>query len=243
MKKKMLLLFIMMFFFTGCDVVYNLEFSDNIFKENVEAVTDSSNLNGKDSNLFNIYLNKPIPLSNRSPFQPESNEKLEGIDYYDINDISTESEIGLQFSGNFDNNNVNNSNLINFAAEDYNITTEKNKTIISVSDVSKFFIQFPSLNTLTVNLTVNYKVGDNNADEINGNVYTWKFDRDNYKNKSISIVIKKRSDASVAVNDFISTFINTIKNNYLVFVLLGIVLVVGIVYFYLKKRQEKINDL
>ena len=241
--KKIFLLLLIMFLFTGCDVVYNVDISDNTFKENVKATADSSALDKKDANLFNIYLNKPIPLSNQSPFQPESNEKLEGIGYYDTTDISDDTKIGLQFSGSFNNTNINNSNLINFAAENYNVTNEKNRTIISVKNVSKFFQQFPSLNSLVINLTINYHVGENNADEINGNVYTWKFDRDNYNDKSISIVIKNRSDASVAANSFISDFINTIKNNYLAFILVGIVLITSLIYYYLRKKKEKVNDL
>ena len=41
--------------------------------------------------------------------------------------------------------------------------------------------EFPLLSNVTVNIKTDYLVLETNADVINGNVYTWKFDRSNYK--------------------------------------------------------------
>ena len=97
-------------------------------------------------------------------------------------------------------------------------------------------MQFPDLDSITVNIETKYKVLNNNADSISGNKYTWVINRSNYKDKTISF--------SYDIENGISK--NYFKDNPLIIFnicLVIIVFVCFIIYFILNRRYNKKNIL
>lgn len=98
-----------------------------------------------------------------------------------------------------------------------------------------------SLDELTVNVSVPFKVISNNADSSNNNTYTWNYRKDDYDRK-IELVfdISDKTDYNGSVdnnNKDSSTTKNS--NSYLkyVVILLGVV-IVGVIWFFINKREK-----
>ncbi|MBR3199273.1 MAG: hypothetical protein IKG27_04590 [Bacilli bacterium] len=190
--KKVLILLFCIFLLTGCDVTYNLDIDGDIYKEttniieNYDSVKDHNTLNYA-YNLFDIYLNKPIPISSLSPFVSETNEKLDNVIYYDVKDLSDDENFGMEYTGTFDNKNlISDSNILAFAVG--RTAIEKNEKTIKIEAQNiKIFKQFKNLDNITVNLKTKNKVINHNADNVSKNVYTWYINKNNYDSKIISI--------------------------------------------------------
>lgn len=85
---------------------------------------------------------------------------------------------------------------------------------------------------MKINIRTNYKVLENNADSVNGNIYTWVFNKDS--NKSIDMLI----DTSNSNNSFV--VIETLNN---VFPIVCIVIVVFVVFLLLLLKNKKNNKI
>lgn len=237
MKNKFLALLVILFLTAGCDVTYNLDI-DGSFVETTSITEDITNMNEDYNNintasLFNIYLQKPIPLSKNDIIQAYSDEKLKGVLYYEKKDISTDAQKGMELKGNFSPIDFENSQLINFTYGTFSVENKDGIITLTTGNTAKIFNQFSSLNNLTINITTDYKVLNSNADIVDGNTYTWNVNSTNYENKPISIKLDTSED-------------NSIFNNFqiqLALILLTIILVALIIYFFVKKKGDKNNSI
>lgn len=205
MKKKILILVLAVLFTAGCDINYTLDIGNDTFKE---TTTVKGNPDNEDQSfdlstevLYNEYINKPIPTFNDVIMEAESNEKLDGITYYNTEDISDETYLGGRFEGGFTLENITNSTFINYAYADFEITEDDNQIRLSTGPRFKLFEQYPNLDKVTINIKTKQKVIENNSDEFKDNTYTWVINKENYGNKPIKITIQKNFNLENVVKD------------------------------------------
>lgn len=238
--KKWILTIICIFLLTGCSVNYNLNI-DKKFTENISARETDSEYFGYEisgmslKELNDYYLKMPIPLLSNEDHFSESFDKTPGISYYSVKDLTNDSEIGLYLTGTFKNYNKYSDSNMAWYASNLSVKKDDNKMTILASNF-KIFKQYINLDKITVNIKVNYFVSENNADSINGNVYTWVITRPNYSNKTIKLTYKTKLDAVNSIEKDGSLAIFAL-------VLAGIVIIGFVVYMFIQMRFKKKNSL
>lgn len=214
--KKMLFLIFTIFLFTGCTCDYNLSFNEDGFTEDISVLDN----NISESELeFLIFMNGG---DENSPFG-----------YYEINKIINDNEKGIKINHKYDYN----SNILGSfetCYTDYDFDIDKNEINIETYGNFGCFNYFNDNDKIKINIQTDFIVDYNNADEINGNIYTWIIDKNNL-NKKIKIDInrvKKRNENSNNNNKFLT-----------VCMVIGIgIVVLGLVIF-LKSFNSKNNKL
>ncbi len=190
--KKLLILVGLLILTTGCEINYNLEIGEDGVVETTSLVSsyaDDDDYVDQNSEMYDIYVNKPIPVFKDNTVKND-NKKESGIKYYTTKDLATDDELGIELSTEFDYSSAINSKLANYVYDDFSV--KKNNNLISVA-ASKIgydiFKEYPTIKKINVNVKTPYTVVDNNADKVKDDVYTWTLKKSNYKEKDISITM------------------------------------------------------
>ena len=227
-KKLFLVLFI--FIISGCKAEYNLNISDN-------KIIESSNFYTEENDLDFDNLDEDGPSSLEDIYNNYYKQDYRAFDY-EINNESLYkkkklNDYGMNLSYTYDFENFGNSLLFNYEISDGDNSYVNNEKYISIkiSDFNCFYGEEEDAisHNLTINITTDLKVLENNADRVNGNVYSWDINRDNYYDKGLYIKIKKNIDFS-NVTIFLS------------FVIVSIVVII-IFVFYIRKKFLINNDI
>ncbi|MBQ9011295.1 MAG: hypothetical protein IJ093_01445 [Bacilli bacterium] len=228
MRKKLLFLLVC-FCLCGCSAEYNLTINANEFEENVF--------------VYIPYEEIPIGVD----FSNSNNKisVLNSKDDYNYNVSENENGYVEQYSYKHVADAIKNSYFISNCYGNSSITQTENNIIIKTADRFNCIVGDDGfyVEQVKVNITTDLKVLSNNADEINGNTYTWIFDESNYQNKPINMTIQKKNVVQRTMNNFLTTFVDAIKNNYLVFILAVIIVLGTIIYVYISKKQKENNDI
>lgn len=221
MKKWILLLLILVV--TGCSANYNLTITNESVLEDLSLSSSKSEI---DNDIFKLATSHDLNVYNDSS------------EVYEMSDDSSLDDYIASYKYKHDISKYAGSFVLNrcFIRQNY---TVNNKDYFMIETGPSFYcIDMEDdlfVDEVRVNITTKLEVLDNNADVINGNVYTWIIDGSNYKNKPISIKIKK--DKSVSAKT---------KNSSIFIVIIALVLVVlfgfGISYF-IKYKNSVNNEL
>ena len=180
--KKIIFIIVMLCFFSGCTVDYYLnidEFNDHTFSEdvdlNAETLAEQDNINSYQFPV-NAYYN--------DPYISEEPTYIEEIEYYKVNKFDNGNIMNLKYtypSSRFLEGEV--------AKMCYKITrTEKEDVITYATNGTNFcFDYYRSITQINIYISVKGTVENQNADEVIGNKYIWKIDRNNYNSKRILI--------------------------------------------------------
>ena len=221
MVRKILLIICLVFLLTGCDVTYNLTINnDETFDEKVIL-----SFLKQDVSYENVvsYLQDKVPISNNQYEMKSYNTQIyEGNNYYD-----------LVYDYSHDFNNFRNTLFVDSCYNDSKITRTDDK--ITIRSGKGFRCLNPDngliTNNVKINITTKLEVLDNNADEVNGNTYTWNINSNNVQNKEVNITLKRKVQSS------------QININYILFGIIGCVLLVGGLYLFVRYNSKKINDI
>ncbi len=250
--RKYMLLIILMFLLSGCDVDYRV----TINKDNVEESTTivETLLNDKEGygyEFYSSYLENPlIPLSKNYVVDIDPN-KVDLDKLYNVVDLTNDKQFGVQINGVFNENAAYiDSNILNIINGSNYISDDDFQFSANIANCSVLFDRYDYLNNLNIILTINdFKVISNNADDVNGNIYTWKINRDNYKNKEIILQLNKINSikdtdkvVKKSFKDVKKTF-EGIKNLELTIGCIVLVLVGFILYKFISFKQRKSNEL
>ena len=237
MKVKVICLMLLVLLLCGCSVTYDLDVDD--FTEIIEVVPNNDN----DRTYLNYYgLNDPAMIGDYD--FPEDGSRLDGVEYYSYNRQGD----SLLATYKFGIDNYHLSRAANFCFPSLLFIKEEN---IRINTLNKFecFNQEPNLDKVTINITVPYDVVYNNADSVNGNIYTWVFEREGSL-KSIDIEYKnpnynktdnnnKKNNGSSKQN---TEDTDKNKQNNIIYILLigGLffISIFGIIMFTNKKKYE-----
>lgn len=190
MIKKTALLILMMLFITGCDAIYSLDLQSDQFNETLEVNNHKkATWDSKYKNIIDLISESNVATDYREE-KPESNEKIVGLNYYDISKISNDNNLGLKYNHNFTISEYKYSSIVfsNANLLEYNY----NKDIITINNETlKSFNNYPDLNNLTIKFITNHDVINNNADEIKNNEYYWYFNKANANTKKIILEVSR----------------------------------------------------
>lgn len=218
-KYKLVLLIIILLSLTGCSFEYNIKVNTNtITEENVVYIanTNKNNIKQEVESLVNSYTGPTNSLGMYEQSVVEKNNEF-GMSYKKTYDELTDYNHSLSFSICYDS---------------YKLIKEKEKIIISTSKEFKCFNKYKELDNVTVNINSELEVESSNADEVNGNIYTWNINKGNANNKPINLILKPNTE-KIENKKEISVFLLVL----LAFILFGII----ILLIRLKgKRKNKI---
>lgn len=227
---KKIIIVLCLFLTAGCDIKYNLDIDENI-KEDISIL---GNYDYDDYFLYQIYRDKPIPLTKNYTIQPESNEKIEGVAYYNKSDLSNDNDFGLNFKAKFNSSNYNDSTILSVGIGKNVINPTDDFINIDLPSDFKVFKQYPDLEMITLNIKSKYSILENNADKIDKNVYTWYITPDYGKN------IKMKIKTSNVLQDIEK---NTKNDPMIRFsIVIFIIVIIGIIIYYLVRKKYKKNN-
>lgn len=171
MKKFIyVILFIFLIILSGCSSSYTLIIDDNSFKEEINIQMEN-----------NIYKTTPIEDFKQYPFYNSTDEEYEKK----IVDNGNYKDILLTYS--YSPNKFADSTVINTCFDQHAYSFNNNQYDLLLS--GKFKCLYGD--SIDINIKTNNKVLSHNADNVNGNTYTWHIDQNNKNNVLIEMKIKK----------------------------------------------------
>lgn len=221
MIKKLLLIFTCVFLLTGCDVTYDLTIDENeVFKEKVTIPALKQDTNFE---TLTSYLKNKLPISI---------SKYEN-NYYNSQIYVGDNYYNLIYDYDYNLTNVVNGYFIKLCFPNTNITSSSSEINVASGKGFNCMVVDENLivDSVKVNITTELEVLENNADEVNGNTYTWNINNNNYLNKEVNIKLKKSNNSQDNVN------------YRLLFGIIFCILVIGGLCFFMYRRNKKINNI
>lgn len=218
-KYKIVLLIVILLSLTGCSFEYNIKIDTNtISEENIVYIpnTDKNNIKLEVEKLVSKYTGPTNSLG-----------------MYKQSVIEDNNNFGMSYKKNYDTlNDYNNSLSFSICYDNYKLIKEKDKIVISTSKRFNCFNKYSELDDVTINIDSSLEVESSNADEVNGNIYTWNINKSNADNKPINIVLKPNTEQKE-------------KQSQLSVVLLVIAafILLGIIVFLIRTRGKRKNKI
>lgn len=244
MIKKICILLILLMLVTGCEAVYTIEVTGDGITETLEIHNYDKDSWTKGNSLYQNLIetaSKSFVATDYRNEKPEVNQKIEGINYYIIQKISSPNDLGLKYQNEFTFNDYEHSTIVFSNFNQLKYRNNRDKISINSDKELSTFISYPKLNKLTVKLLTNYQVNDNNADEVKDGVYYWYFNQDDYQNKKINLEINKSREIDNLKILQIDEKGYFGKNTLIgIYTFLGLILLVGggIIFFKIKNSNR-----
>ena len=227
--KKILILLILMISLTGCEAVYNLDINNNTFTE--ELILTTNDKSSKSQKTVNVALKSKIPVDDNY-YKPEVNFKQNNLKYYQISKIDTDNELGARYKANLTKEEYLTSTLVKEHFPNFKLNETGNIISLNLGKKENIFDNYPDLDKLTINITINNKVTKHNADGVNNNIYTWNLTKDNYNKKEIYLNYNKNEKHSETEEE---------KFNYnIIFIIIGIIIISFTTYIAIKAKNTGI---
>lgn len=194
--KKMIFLVVLTFLLCGCSATYNLTITKDSIKEEAIILDDITVSNSMEE-MSHIY--PPLTIDYKEAIEDDDIANLEeGIEIYNqkIDKINDAYQIRYAYD-KFTKDTITSSNIARTAYSNigYLYSPKENIIQLSTNPNLKAFDEFPNLDSITVNITTDYLVSNSNADQVNGNTYSWVFTREN-RNRNVVLVMQFREDSS-----------------------------------------------
>lgn len=218
-KYKIVLLIVILLSLTGCSFEYNIKIDTNtISEENIVYIpnTDKNDIKQEVEKLVSRYTGPTNSLG-----------------MYKQSVIEDNNNFGMSYKKNYDTlNDYNNSLSFSICYDNYKLIKEKDKIVISTSKRFNCFNKYSELDDVTINIDSSLEVESSNADEVNGNIYTWNINKSNADNKPINIVLKPNTEQKE-------------KQRQLSVVLLVIAafILLGIIVFLIRSKGKRKNKI
>jgi len=221
-KYRCIFLLITIFMLSGCDATYNLTITEDKMVESASFLIDDTESNkSKLKEYFESSYTAYYDLSSRQTH------------YYEKEEIAEKNKIGMKLNYTYFGDLIQNSSLIDRCYYKKSISKTNDYIIIFTDGITSCFYkdEIKNLDTLTVNIKTEMNVESHNADEVNGNIYTWKIDDTNYLKKPIEMKIKLTEEEEKESNWFLWLA-----------GLLGVIIVAGIVAIIVVLVKGKNNN-
>ena len=226
MGKKVFLILICAFLLTGCDVTYDLTIDGNEnFKEKVTMSFLKSDTSYSD---VSIYKDNKTPITN-----------LTGeTRYYNTSINDTGNFYDLVYDYNHDINSIKNSYFINNCYNGFTIYSNDNNIVLNSGKNFSCYFGDDGLKAdkVIVNVTTELDVLENNADEVNGNTYTWNINENNYFSKVINMTLKREKKNDLKISEVKDS------SSFMFFIIaIAIIIVCGLVFLFIRWKLRKNN--
>lgn len=245
-KNKIFIILILMFFLTGCTVDYNLSISQNKIYETIIVQTDNINIDYK--------VLSTIKSDYGSNYEIDYDADPE--ECTDDNENCSVEEISMTSFGAYKTYNDFNKYIKSQAASDFygDINISENNNIYTLIGTPKGQLEsilndvnyISSLaKELKINITIPYKVTEHNATSIDGNTYTWIYNKSNLSNQ-IKLVYTTDETTTENTNDNTDNNTNTKKEankkpNYVFWiVVIGIIAITAVTIVNKLKKNDSV---
>ncbi|MDD4188423.1 MAG: hypothetical protein PHX04_06720 [Bacilli bacterium] len=187
--KKIILIILISFIITGCDAIYTIELKNSEFSETLEI----NNYDKKSWDNGEYPYSQMIDLAGASSVAtdyrkevPELNEKKAGVNYYNINKLTENNNLGIKYQAKFTKEEYKYSTIAYENALEFSYNFN-NKYININTGIIDAFAKYSNLNNLTIKFKTNHEVLENNADEVKDGNYLWYISQNNYQDKKINL--------------------------------------------------------
>ena len=221
MKKKILLV-IIVFLITGCSGKYELEIKNEKVIEKTTALYNSKEVL-KDP--YEHTLDISLKYDDNGDFLIHETKK----------NVKDGDKVGVELTNNYHSIDdfKNYSQIINRCYNANNITNTNNTITIKTSNEFTCLEKIEELDEVTIVIKSNHKLKSTNADKKKGATYYWYINKDNYKEKPISLVL--HSNKKVWYYDVLKKLI------LIILVIGGTVIVAFTGYKLYRKREDNVN--
>lgn len=220
--KKIILLLVVIFLVTGCSGKYELEIKNEKVIEKTTALYDKNDVN-----------EDPYEYTQELSLKYDDNGDF--LRYDEKKNIHKKNLIGVELTNFYDSIEEfkDFSKVINYCYAAKNITNYDDYITIKTSNEFTCIDEIEELDEVTIVIKSNHKLKSTNADKKKGATYYWYINKDNYKEKPISLVL--HSNKKVWYYDVLKKLILIIS------VIGGTVLVAFTGYKLYRKREENVN--
>lgn len=229
MKIKSLILVFLIFMMCGCTAEVNLDVSDNKIKESVNITFYQNILYPKD--IIKSSFRNYIPIYAEDLIvDTMPDEPADDIDYYEKKEIDLGDGYKFNYSYTFNIDEYEKARTVKNGFASYDISYNKDANtllLVTEKDNLLYFEDYEELEEVKINIKTDYPVKENNADEVNGNVYTWIFKKDEPNN--ITLVMD--------TNDIVDKKANHNNNMTIISFIIGVIIFI-LLLFVLKNRNN-----
>ncbi len=219
--KKLILIICLMFLVTGCDVSYELKINaDETFDEKTTLSFLNQEMTVDDLSVY-IKTNQPI-----------SNSRYEAK-YYDSRIYTNGIYNDLIYDYVHNINSFRKSTFVDTCYPNMKITESDDE--IKIESGKGFRCLNPDNGLITDHVDIaivsELEVLENNADEVNGNTYLWTVNENNVQDKEVNLVLKRNTKNSTDINYF------------LIFGIIGVIIVILGIGLFLISKNRRNNDI
>ncbi len=229
MKRKFLFIIFIIILCSGCRAEYNLTINDDLsVEENVLATEDEEFFEEYEKSSMGRVVGFIL-----EPYLDTLNENG-----YVTNSHITSARSGATISKHFDSveDYANNTIFASQYSDKVNYSKDGNQITLSIkgqfSKAEQDQTRFP-IDEAAISIKLPFKVIENNADKVNGDVYTWLFDENDTKEREIKIIF----DKSKIKKDI---------NYWYVGIVIGIIIlliVLFMVYNKVRSKRDNVNKI
>lgn len=216
MKKIFAILFLILL--SGCTTNYNLKISNDSFEENISVHIDKSEIPS--------YTGGEVETDDQiTPFLNNDYSALfsDNNAYYEKNRTDFDNYIQVDMNYNYSEEEFSDSNSLKLCFSDYEFTYEDSYYIHAYGE---FYCLYSD--DINISIETNNKVIKNNADSVNGNVYTWNVNKNNVRNVNIEFEVEK----GFSIKNFIYYVLGAV-------VVIIVVAIICNIYF----KRKKVNEI
>ena len=222
--KYLFCLFFILLFTTGCDVTYNLEILGDNYNELV-VVPGIGNLEEK----YPVVAFYGVSGNMENP-----NEYAEYVEYYK-DEVDLKDEV-VTFKYSFLNSEFIRSNFANTCYKNFTFLKDNETGNLIISTDRKFlcFDKYKDLNNVKIKIKTNHEVISSNAHDVDDDIYIWNITKENKDDISISMVLS---------SEVMAKKLSFFERNALFIIFSGATIIGGIIYIFMKKRSERVNEI
>ena len=183
--KKTIIMFLFIIVSTGCEANYNLKIINNEFDEEIVGLSyDKATWSKEDEfgdsllSEFQANFNINDPAFYDAQIPSESNDKVEGIEYYEKDFLEESDQLKLTVKHKFSLADFPNSLSMKSLFPNFIIDDRAGVVALDTGKVFYGFYYYPNLDSIKVTITTNHVVVDHNATEVKDNNYIWYLTRE-----------------------------------------------------------------
>lgn len=220
---KKVLLIISILFFTGCTAEYNLHFSEKTITESIKIIPET---NQEQENVKSLESREIYAIIDKDEMHP-----------YEVKQIEVNNYKTYEYTYNYSFNEFKRSTFTR-CYDAYSILDENDVITFSTSKNFKCMVyDYMKIDNVVVNISTDYKVINHNADEVNGNVYTWRINDKNKDNKPIKFSYTKNAKRSLTFKEMFE------KYKLVIIVAAAAILSVGFIVLLILIRHKRVNRI
>lgn len=238
--KKWILLILIIFFATGCDATYNITVNKATIVEELLIYEDNVEKWEEYNNLFSTSFRDAIEDNLNYKLGVFFDEQLEdyvednpNYTFYNPKKIDKKHRLGISYNYRFNVDNYNRAYFPKNCFDSIKVYSENGYITISTSKGFKCIGNDIGLSNLTINIRTKYEVEKSNADNKDGNIYSWEINNSNYDEKNIYIRVNT-AKISKEKNNIEK---NMLKAIFTIALTLAILLIIVIIFLVNKKKK------